>query len=87
MSEAGAAAGRKANLGSPGQQEPVRVRLGTLNVDNMKNIDGLSAAVSEHDPFAALAIQEGNGDERLEQLGHRCHGDARSKSKDGAEMH
>jgi endonuclease/exonuclease/phosphatase family metal-dependent hydrolase len=34
----------------------------------MRNIDGLSAAVREYGPFDALAIQEGYGDDRLEQF-------------------
>jgi endonuclease/exonuclease/phosphatase family metal-dependent hydrolase len=70
MSEAGTTPGRQAKyfLGLPIHQEPVRVNLGTLNVDSMRNIDGLSAAVREHGPFAALAIQEANSDDRLERF-------------------
>jgi hypothetical protein len=68
-SESGTAASSKANLpGLPRQHEPAKFRLGTLNVDSMRDIDGLSAAVRAHGPFAALAIQEGQGNDQLEQF-------------------
>jgi hypothetical protein len=50
---------------TPGAQQrdqphsPVRLRLGTLNVDSIKDVEGLADAVRAHGPFTALAIQEG----------------------------